>query len=72
MTLSMMSCQVADILTGEKTPDKDWDLIVESAENTTVNLYVTKADEEMRAWLSSKFYKHFAKLSLYLATIADV
>ncbi len=58
ITLSMMSCQVADILTGEKTPDKDWDLIVDSAKNTTVNLYVTKADEEMRAWLSSKYYKH--------------
>jgi len=57
LVLTMVSCQTADILTGATTPDKDWDLITESANGTVVNLYTTDSDESMRAWLSSKFYK---------------
>lgn len=57
LVLTMVSCQTADILTGTTTPDKDWDLITESAKGTIVNLYTTDSDESMRAWLSSKFYK---------------
>lgn len=58
LMLGLVSCQTADIIIGNETPDKDWDLIVESGSNTTVNLYATEADEELRAWFSSKFYKH--------------
>jgi len=61
LTISMISCQTADILTGEATLDKDWDLMLESASNTTVNLYLTQSDEEMRAWFSSKLYKHLSE-----------
>lgn len=57
LLLTLSACQAADILTGAKTPDKDWDLITESANGTVVNLYTTDSDEAMRAWLSSKYFK---------------
>jgi len=57
LILGLSACQTADILTGAKTLDKDWDLIIESANGTVVNLYTTDPDEAMRAWLSSKLYK---------------
>jgi len=62
LIFGLYSCQATDILTGEETPDKEWDLIVESGSNTTVNLYVTEADEKMRAWLSSKYYNQLKTL----------
>lgn len=62
LLLGLSGCQTADILTGSKTPDKDWDLIIESANGTVVNLYTTDSDEAMRAWLSSKLYKTLNEL----------
>ncbi|MCH4888968.1 ABC transporter substrate-binding protein [Acidaminobacter sp. JC074] len=77
LTLAMVSCQTADILTGDQTPDKEWDLIVESGSNTTVNLYVTDTDEKMRAWLSSKYYNQLKtmyniELSIKIMSLDDI
>lgn len=57
LMMGLISCQTADIITGSETLDKDWDLIVDSGSGTTVNLYATEASDDMRHWMSSKFYK---------------
>lgn len=55
LSLSMASCKAKDILTGEEMPNKEWDLIENSANGSTVNLYITELDEEMKTWLSKQF-----------------
>lgn len=47
-----ISCDTADILTGDKELDRDWSLVIESGEDSTVRLYVTKQDEKLRTWLN--------------------
>lgn len=67
LSLFIVSCKTADILSGEDAPDKDWEWIESSAANTTVNIYTTVIDEEMKSWLSGKFSKTIKeKHNIYL------
>jgi putative spermidine/putrescine transport system substrate-binding protein len=73
----LFSCETADILTGTAVPDKDWELIEESATNTTLNLYVTDDDEGMREWLSGYLASHLRNkynidLSLKILSFEDI
>lgn len=58
LVMLLMSCETADILTGNAEPNKEWNLIEESAMDSIVNLYITDTDEAMRAWLTSELYEH--------------
>lgn len=51
------SCDTADILTGDKELNREWVLVEESAEDSNVRLYVTHADDKLRAWLNDYFAK---------------
>lgn len=71
------SCDAIDIFTGEKTPNKEWDLIEESANGTVVNLYITEQDEKMKSWFSNEFSKlllekHDIKLSIKMLEFDSV
>lgn len=75
--LLLVSCETADILTGETLPNNDWDLIEESAQNTKVNMYITDSSELLRTWLSSNLYKSLEAdynidLSIKIMSIDDM
>lgn len=56
----LVGCQTADILTGTAVPDKDWELIEESATDSVVNLYITDDDDDMKSWLNDSFARSLA------------
>lgn len=53
--LLTVSCDTADILTGDKELNREWTLVEESAEGSVVRLYVTRNDPKLRVWLNDYF-----------------
>lgn len=45
-------CQQDDIIENPSITSREWNLILESANGTTVTLYYTKADERLERWLT--------------------
>lgn len=45
-------CQQEDIIENPSITSREWNLILESANGTTVTLYYTKADERLERWLT--------------------
>lgn len=53
--LLFTGCKTADILKGNEIPDKDWELIEESANKSSLNIYLTYNDEDLKTWLNDKY-----------------
>jgi len=48
-------CKTAEILTGDRELDRDWELVIDSAKESTVRVYLTREDVKLRTWLNDYF-----------------
>lgn len=61
IAFQLVSCQTADILLGEEKPSKEWSIIEESAQNSTINIYVSEAKDDMRMWFNNNLSKNLSE-----------